>query len=219
MTLQRPNLIRLFYNKGSCSLASHIALEESGLSYEAKWIDLSTGAHETDAYRAINPAARVPALQLDEIIVTETVAILNLVADWVPERGLLPQWGTVARIRALELMAHLASTVHIAFRPIFRPSRLASTQSGIAEVRAKGSTSLHEVLQQLERRLAGRQFAIADEFSLCDAYLFVFHQWSRRETVPSPRPTVPALSAIAARVAERPAVQRALEAEGLRFVP
>jgi glutathione S-transferase len=219
MSPLRPDFIRLFYNKGSCSLASHIALEESGLSYEAQWIDLSIGAHETEAYRAINPAARVPALQLDEIIVTETVAILNLVADLVPERALLPPSRTLARIRAMELMAYLASTVHIAFRPIFRPSRLASTESGIEEVRAKGIASLREMLQQLDRRLAGRRYAIGDEFSLCDAYLLVFHQWSRRETVPSPRPTVPALSDIAARVAERPAVQRALEAEGLRFVP
>lgn len=219
MALLKPDSIRLFYNKGSCSLASHIALEESGLSYTAHWIDLSTGAHETEAYRAINPAARVPALQLDEMVVTETVAILNLVADMVPERALLPPSQTLARIRALELMAFLASTVHIAFRPIFRPSRLASTQSGIEDVRAKGIASLHEVLQQLDRRLAGRRFAIADEFSLCDAYLLVFHQWSRRETVPLPRPSGPALADIAARVAERPAVQRALEAEGLRFVP
>jgi glutathione S-transferase len=210
--------IRLFYNRGSCSLASHIALEESGLAYETEWIDLSKGAHETREYRAINPAARVPALQLDDVIVTENVAILNLIADLVPERALLPPAGSFERIRALECMAYLASTVHVAFRPIFRPNRLASSDTGIAEVRTQGVASLRSVLEQWDERLRGQQFCLGNEFSLCDAYLFVFHQWSRRGAIPAPRPELPAVSAIAARVATRPSTQRVLAAEGVTFV-
>src|SRR3546814_4673685 len=53
------DMLKLYYNPGSCSLASHAALEEAGLPYEAELIDLTQNAQFSDAYRQKNPWARV----------------------------------------------------------------------------------------------------------------------------------------------------------------
>ncbi|AMK20341.1 MULTISPECIES: glutathione S-transferase N-terminal domain-containing protein [Sphingobium] len=94
-------MLKLYYNPGSCSLASHAALEEAGLPYEAELIDLTQNAQFSDAYRQKNPWARVPALQIGDDVLTENIAILNHIAELVPEKALLPTEG-LARARALE---------------------------------------------------------------------------------------------------------------------
>src|SRR3546814_14970990 len=66
---------------GSCSLASLVALAESGLEYEVRTVD----ANNRDEIARINPWGRVPALVLGSgTVLTETVAILFHVADRVP---------------------------------------------------------------------------------------------------------------------------------------
>ena len=78
-----------FYTPTTCSLASHIALEESGLAFEASRIRL----HDPDAVAVwcrTNPSGGVPALLSDGRLLTENVAILDYVARLVPEAGLLP---------------------------------------------------------------------------------------------------------------------------------
>src|SRR3546814_14873471 len=94
-------MLKLYYNPGSCSLASHAALEEAGLPYEAELLDLTQNAQFSDAYRQKNPWARVSALQIGDDVLTETIAILNHIAELVPEKDLLPTEG-LARARALE---------------------------------------------------------------------------------------------------------------------
>src|SRR3546814_16507076 len=51
-----------------------------------------------------NPWARVPALQIGDDVLTENIAILNHIAELVPEKALLPTEG-IARARALEWLA------------------------------------------------------------------------------------------------------------------
>jgi glutathione S-transferase len=66
-----------YYAYGSSSIASHIAIEETGIEYEAQRVDLANGEQKTEAYLAINPRGRVPALKVDsQPILTENVAIL-----------------------------------------------------------------------------------------------------------------------------------------------
>src|SRR5690606_23871564 len=52
----------LFYSPGACSLASHIALEETDRPYRSIEVLLASKQHLTDDYRAINPRGQVPAL-------------------------------------------------------------------------------------------------------------------------------------------------------------
>lgn len=208
----------LYFNSGSCSLASHVALEESGLPYEAVRVDLSKDQHQTPSYLEKNPWGRVPALDVSGTSLSENVAILQYLADQVPERNLLPKPGTMQRALATRWMALLSSTVHVAFRPLFRPNRLADTPTGQRDVTETGVRALNEVLAKLEAELDGRKFILESGFSLCDAYALVFALWTTR---PKSRDVViptPHLHSIARSVLQRPAAQAAMQSEGLEFI-
>lgn len=207
-------MLKFFYNPGSCSLASHIALEESGLAYEPVLVSLPKGENATPEYLAINPLRRVPALAVDDAILTENVAILTYVAGLVPEQALLPAGG-LERARAYEWLSLCSSTLHVAFRTMFRPGRFVESADAQAQLTAAGLVHLTEVLEHVDRRLAGRPFALGERYSLCDAYLTVFYLWTGRDAVAGRLPPLSNYAALARRVCERPAVRRALAREGL----
>ena len=74
--------MKLFYKPGACSLASHIALRESGLDFTLQSVDLAQKRLENgEDYLLINPKGQVPALLLDDdILLTEGVAIMQYIA-------------------------------------------------------------------------------------------------------------------------------------------
>jgi glutathione S-transferase len=59
-------MLTLYHKPGSCSLASHIVLEESGEPYALQPVDLAAGEQRTEAFLKINPQGRVPVLILDD---------------------------------------------------------------------------------------------------------------------------------------------------------
>ena len=69
--------MKLYYSPGSCSLASHIALAESGAEFSVEKVDLRSKMTETGAnFREVNPKGSVPALEIEPgVILTEGAAI------------------------------------------------------------------------------------------------------------------------------------------------
>jgi hypothetical protein len=129
-------MLTLYYAPGACSMASHIALEETGAPYEAKPVNLMQGEHLKPEYmNAVNPRAKVPALKTDDGILTENVAILNYLARTFPDKHLLPT-DPIGTARALSQMAYLSNTVHPAFTHIMRPGRFASDESAHDNIKA-----------------------------------------------------------------------------------
>src|SRR3546814_535635 len=212
---QERIMLKLHFNPGSCSLASHAALDEAGLPYETELVDLTQNVQFSEEYRKKNPWARVPALQIDDQILTENIAILSYIAGLVPQKQLLPDTG-LARARALEWLALLSSTVHVAFRPIFRPNRLAESAQAQQDVAATGLIALRNVLALLDERLGEGPYTLGNQFSLCDLYLFVFVLWSRRPVLDGKLGTLSHLDAFGERLSARPAVRAALAREGGR---
>ena len=90
--------MKLFLKPGACSLASHIVLEELGRPYETEAVDLAKKVTASGAdFWAINPKGYVPALLLDDgDLLTEGPAILQYLADQVPELNLAPANGSKA---------------------------------------------------------------------------------------------------------------------------
>ncbi|HKY71165.1 MAG TPA: glutathione S-transferase N-terminal domain-containing protein [Nitrospira sp.] len=208
----------LYFSPGACSLPSHIALEESDLRYCTVEVNTRRGETWAPGYLSINPAGKVPALRLpnDEVL-TEGGAILNYVADLVPEKALLPKPGTLERARAQEWVNYLASTVHPAFRPMFRPERLiGSRPEDIRTLQTVGLEVLRQVFTELDRRLQGLSYALGDRYSICDAYLLLFWLWIKRMGPLADCIECPNLNRIMAAVSERPAISRVLQHEGLR---
>ena len=83
-------MLKLYYAPGTCALASHIALEEAGATYETVRLSFKTEDQKKPEYLKINPKARVPSLVTDRGIITETPAILIYIAQTFPAAKLAP---------------------------------------------------------------------------------------------------------------------------------
>jgi glutathione S-transferase len=147
---------------------------------------------------------------------TEAHAILSYIGDTAdPEKNLIPRNDALLRARAHEWMNFLSGTVHIAFRPLFRPNYLISDDSMYPQLREVGVPIYRNTLLEVEKRLQGREWALGDEYSVCDPYLFVFYMWSQRQDVVEYSPDLPTWKALWERIYERDATQRALATEGI----
>jgi glutathione S-transferase len=200
--------MKLYYSAGACSLSAHIALKESGLAFEA--IAAPTKTHTladgTDYY-TINPLGYVPLLVLDDgRQLHECAVILQYVADLVPEKQLAPANGTFERYKLQEWLNLIATELHKGFSPLFTPGMP-------DEARALFKTRLTGRLQWVDAQLGNQAYLMGDSFTVADVYLFVVSSWSRHVGVDISGLTH--LTAFAARVAARPAVQAAMRDEGL----
>ncbi|AUQ55444.1 glutathione transferase GstA [Phaeobacter inhibens] len=201
--------MKLYYKPGACPLASHIALQETGRPFEIEAVDTAAGRTEGGAdYLAINPKGYVPALRLEDgSILTEGPAILQYIADSHPEAGLVPAAGTFARARMQEQLNWIGTELHKAFGPLFREG---TSEAGQDEARVAVAGKFDLIETQLED---GREWLVADQFSVADAYLFVVSNWANFTGIDLAR--WPYLAAFVSRTAARQSAQAAMRAEGL----
>ena len=164
-------MLRLHHAPMACSLASRLALAESGLPHEVAFVRTWRGEQKTDAYRRINPRGKVPALETERGAITESTAILPFIADLAPEKGLLPPAGTFERAQAQAWLSFLSSTLHASLS-----AAMFLQQEGEEAAREAALARVIAALGDIDGHLAGRDHLL-DAFSLCDLYLLVFLLW------------------------------------------
>ena len=204
--------MKLFYSPGACSLVAHIALEEAGADYEPVRVMLAEGEHLNPEYLAINPHARVPALATDHGIVTENIAILNLIADLFGREGSVPRGDPHAAARCNELLGWFASSVHIAFAGVWRATRFTSDESAHPAIQAGGREAVERYFGEIED-LCGDGWLVPGQFTAADTYVLTFFRWGRR--IRLDMGNYPRMAELTGRALERPEVRRVLEREGL----
>ncbi|MCA1920851.1 glutathione transferase GstA, partial [Buttiauxella noackiae] len=116
--------MKLYYKAGACSLSPHIILRETGVDFSLVKVDLAAKKTEAgDDYLEINAKGQVPALLLDDgSLLTEGVAIVQYLADKVPDRQLLAPSGSMTRYHTLEWLNYIATELHKGFSPLFNPA-------------------------------------------------------------------------------------------------
>jgi glutathione S-transferase len=200
--------MKLFYSPGACSLSPHIVLLEAGLPFTEEKVDLKTKKTASGAdYLAVASKGAVPALVLDDgTVLTEGSAIVQYLADQVPETGLAPRAGTLERYRLMEMLNYIGAEVHKGFGVLFNPKASADWKaSAIAALGAK--------FDWLSVHLGKKPYLLGEHFTVADAYLFTVLRWTGPTGIDLGK--WPVLGAFQARVAERPKVQAALKDEGL----
>ncbi|MBK1690276.1 glutathione transferase GstA [Rubrivivax gelatinosus] len=200
--------MKLYYSPGACSLSPHIVLLESGLAFQA--VMASTKTHRladgTDYY-TINPKGYVPLLELDSgERLSEGPAIVQWIADQVPEKKLAPPAGTMARYRLVEWLNFISTELHKGFSPLFTPGMP-------EEAKALFRSKLGDRFAHVDAALAEPPYLLGEDFSVADAYLFVVSSWAKHVGVDLSR--FAHLARFLERVGARPAVQQAMRAEGL----
>lgn len=200
--------MKLYYYPGACSLAPHIVAREAGIAIALEKVDLANRTTETGAnFATVNPKGYVPALGLqDNSVLTEASAIIQYLADSQPAADLAPAHGSMERYRLLEWLGFISTEIHKGFGPLWNPATPDAVKVATKE-------RLASRFAYLDEALAKHPFLMGDRFTIADAYLFTVVNWTNFHGIDiSPFPN---LQAFQARIVSRPAVQQALEAEGL----
>jgi glutathione S-transferase len=196
------------YAPGACSLSPHIVSRELGIPVELKKVNTKDKTVEGGGdYWKVNARGYVPALELDDgQVLTEGPAIVQYLADKKPDAGLAPKAGSLERYRLQEWLNFLTSEVHKQFSPLFKPN----TPEDYKPI-AKQNVATR--FDWLDKQLEGKDYLMGKQFTAADAYLFVLLRWTKPTQIDLAK--WPKLAAFHDRVAARPKVKEALQAEGL----
>jgi glutathione S-transferase len=208
-------MLRLYYATGTCALATHIALEEAAATYEAVPVDFAAQAQRSPEYLAINPKGRVPALVTETGTLTETPALLVFVAQRFPAAELAPLSDPFALAQVQEFNSYLCSTVHVAHAHGRRGARWADDAAAIEAMKRKVPATMTECFELIERKLLKGPWVMGEQYTICDPYLFTIAAWLEGDGVHTGK--LPRVLEHRRRMLTRPAVQRAVAAEGTRI--
>ena len=203
----------LYYSKGSSALAPHILLLELGADVALVEVPIPQGAHQTPEFLARNPKGRVPLLDMPQGSLTENPAMLEYLATVHSDAGLLPE-GAFAQARARELCAYLCATAHIAFAHKLRGKRWAQDPDALADMQKYVPKNLSDCATYLESTLPLKPWALGNDYSFCDPYLYVFARWL--DTAGVALDPFPKLAAHKLAMLARPATHAALTAQEIQ---
>jgi glutathione S-transferase len=202
--------LKLYYSPGACALASHIALEESGTAFDLQTVDLRQGEQKTPEFLAINPAGSTPALVTDEGVLTENLVIMAWVARGAPHLTPAPDSFAFAKMQSFN--GFLGSSLHPAIgRVLFARPPLEG------EARAAAVELAMSRYRLVEDAFFKGPWVMGENYTVADGYLYVFCRWVKAAGLLD-ADRFPKLNAHIAKMQERPAVQRALAAEGIPAV-
>lgn len=204
-------MLKLFFAPGSCARASHITLREAGADFELQLVDFASAEQRTDAYHQINPKGRVPALQTDQGMLTETPAILAYIAQSYPQAHLAPLNDPFEFARLQAFNAYLCATVHVGHAHIRRGERWADDPAAIAELTRKAPDVVADCFALMEAEMFSGPWVMGEDYSIADPYLFTIGQW-----LPMHRLNIadyPKIAEHQKRMLDRPTVANAIAVE------
>jgi glutathione S-transferase len=200
--------LTLYHSTGlSCSIATHIALEEAGAEYAAKPMDLGKGDQRQPDFLKLNPKGRVPVLVTPGGVLTENVALLLYVAQTHPKASLAPADPfQLARMQAFN--AYLASTVHVAHAHKVRGIRWSDDAAAIETMKAKVAQNMTDCASIIENDYLEGPWVMGNQYTVADPYLYIITCWMPGDGVDLSR--FPKLSAHHAAMNARAAVKRVM---------
>ncbi len=206
-------MLDLFYAAHTCSLATHIVLEEVGADYKTTRIDFGSAQQRSPEYLKINPKGRVPALVTDQGILTETPAMLVFVAQSFPKQDLALMADPFAFAEVQAFNSYLCSHLHIAHAHRMRGHRWvdADDTHSIATMQRKVPESVGGAFDHVEAALLKGPWVMGERYTICDAYLFTLAQWLEADGVIPAR--IPKVIDHRRRMSERATVKKAIAEE------
>ncbi|MGE3681123.1 MAG: glutathione S-transferase family protein [Bdellovibrionales bacterium] len=159
-------MIQIYGSPRTSAGRCYLMLEELGLPYEAKPLDMAAKEHKSEAYRKLNPNGKVPALIDGDYVIWESLAINfylaekyrpSLLGNGAEEKGLVQQWSVWA---LAELQPPL---VDMLIQLVFVPE---PKQDMMVVEKARGRVP--GMLEILDRHLSGRTYLVEEKLTLAD---------------------------------------------------
>jgi len=171
-------IYELYGDLRSGAFCVEAALAEAGAPYAFREIVLDRNEQKSQAFLALNPSGKVPALRLPEgIVLTETSALLTIIAERHPECGLLPPSGSIAQAEALRWLAFMASEIYPMVEVDDYPERFAPSGAAAEALKGKARARIRERMLIVEAAVKGR-WLLGDTFCAADIYAAMFTRWS-----------------------------------------
>jgi glutathione S-transferase len=204
-------MLKLYFAPGTCALASHITLAEAGADYSTERVDFKTNQQNSPEYLKINPKGRVPALVTDQGILTETPAMLAFIAQSFPLAKLAPLDDAYTFAQVQSFNSYLCSSVHVAHAHKMRGARWATDENSFADMKRMIPKTVGASFTLIERDMLKGPWVMGETYTVCDPYLFTLAGWLEGDGVDLS--TLPKVADHRKRMADRPAVQKALAEE------
>lgn len=173
-------------------------LEEVGVPYELRFVDILKGAQKAPDFLALNPMGKLPTLVDGDLVVTETAAIGLYLADRYAAGRLAPALDDPARGTYLRWSLFAPSVVE--------PGAMAKLQGWDFKPGQAGWGSYESMITAMESAVAGREYLLGDRFTMADVVFGATLRYMLRFKMMEPTPK---LAAYAERLGARPALVRA----------
>lgn len=200
-------MYKLFASPATASLAVHWMLIELGVPFEVEMLDFARGDQKSAGYAQVNPNGAVPTLIVEGRPVTETGAILMLLAERHPEAAFAPPVGTRERAEWLQYMLWIANGPMATFRLWFYKDDLPGIDRDALQAR------IERYWNQVDARLAGRAFVVGKHITTADVHLTMLMRWSRK--MPKPATSWPNIATYLTTMRARPALREVHAREGI----
>ncbi|BFT31241.1 glutathione S-transferase family protein [Alteromonas sp. D210916BOD_24] len=182
------------------------ALEELGLPYQYKLIDLKLGQHLTDEFKAISPAAKLPALVTPEGTLTESAAIVTFLAERHGMQEFIPEPGSFARAKYEEMMLFLACELEQPIWNLAKHTFVLPKEQRIDQMRSVAVWEFQRVLPVFASMLGEKEFVCGELFTMADVIAGHILAWAKGSKLDIPFDNI---NAYAKRILGRDAYERA----------
>lgn len=203
-------MLKLYYAPQTRAIRPRWLLEEIGTPYDLIRLDLTAGDQRKPEFLKLNPNGAVPTLVDGDLVLFESAAIVQYLADKFPEKQLAPPVGSAARGKYYQWIHYAMSALEPPAVTIFlhttgvRPGR---THERLPQLLPEAREQLAAALKVVDDELAGKEYILGGEFSAADVMIGTLLGWCAMLGLLSEDGAN--AQAYLARLATRPAVARA----------
>lgn len=173
-------------------------LEEVGVDYELRWVDIMAGAQKTPAFLALNPMGKLPVLQDGEAVVSESAAIALYLGDRYAAGRLAPAIDDPQRGTYLRWTLFTPSVIE--------PAAAARPSGGQFNAGAVGWGTYESMVSATEAAIGAGPWLLGERFTMADTVLGGTLRFMLMFKMIDPKP---AFTDYVQRIEARPAFQRA----------
>ena len=199
--------MKLYHAAQSRSVRPRWMLEEIGQPFELVTLSLQAGDHKRPEYLKLNPNGTVPTLVDGDLVLYESAAICQYLADKFPDKKLAPAVGTPARGLYYQWIHYAMSTIEPPAVTIFMHTMMKPEAERIPVLVDEARKQLAAAIKVIDAALAGREYLLGSQFSGADVMVGSTLNWCQMMgMIGADLANVPGY---VTRLAARPAAQRA----------
>jgi glutathione S-transferase len=200
-------MLTLYHSPQSRSIRPRWLLEELGVPYEVKPISLAEGDQKKPDYLKLNPNGAVPTLVDGDLVLWESAAICQYLADKFPDKHLAPPVGTPERGKYYQWVHYAMCGIEPPAVTIFLHTVRLPEAERLPKLVDEARAQLAAAIAVVDGALAGREWILGSQFSAADVMVGSTLAWCQMMGAMGDKS--PNATAYLGRCVARPAFQRA----------